>query len=118
MVGLDIAVVLGSGVNTKKFYEHLSDRLSRKLSTRLMYFIPTTHEGNDLGKYIEYAYKYMADKEPCERHPVFILGDITFQEFVQTPSIRFLGDPRPENYLLFVDDFMDTRYFSITIILR
>jgi len=114
MDGLDIAVILGSGVKTKKFYEHLLDRLYNKISTRLIYFIPTTREGNDLDKYVEYAYKYMGDKEPSDRHPIFILGDITFEEFVQTPSIRFLDDPKPENYLLFVDDFIDTRTTMIS----
>jgi hypothetical protein len=106
MNGLDIVVTLGSGVVAEDFYKRLFDIQSKKRPTRLIYFIPTTSESKNRDKYYRYAVRGLADGNIYERNPIFILGVNNFQEFVNNPSIRFLDDPKPENYLLLIDDFV------------
>jgi len=106
-VGLDIIVVLKKGIEAKNFYLGLYEEQSKIRNTRLIYFIPNNGVHKIKDKYNQFANR-MYDSQEGDHFPVYVLGNISLEDFASNPLIRFMDDPKPDNIALIVDEWFHT----------
>lgn len=116
MKGLDIIVVLKSGLDEENYYSRKYESFSEKgINTRLLFYIPLKFP-DDLRESIncwDYnLYSFFSSKEHhCwqseERRAFFIYPNkISFEEYISNPQVRLSDDANPNNAVLIVDDYM------------